>query len=519
MKKMKIMVPLILTSAMLAACSSNESATNIPATNSSNPSQAPQQTEKAKQEPLSFTWSTLLWNEPPNVEKSPFYQELFKRLNAKIDYQFVPSAGYSDKINLALSSNTLSDVTTVKQTNETTIVNAIRQGAFWELDSLLGDFANYPNLKAIPKDIYDFSRIDGKIYGIPNTTGDTANAIVIRKDWLDQLNLKMPATLEEYENILKAFASQDPDKNGKNDTIPLGVSTEYMEMAGNIISASFGVNKPQLEGDQMLQIWMTTNYREYLETMRRWYADGLLPKEFPVLKFRQDIDLVKQNKVGSFGVPIHELPGIQEELKKSMPTAELAIVPPMKGKDGYTAYNSSSGYYGAFMIPKSVPKEKALRILQILDQSASQEINDFFKFGIEGTHHKVVNGVKTVDAEAVKKDIGVAYTIVNSYDKYKSFNGIAGASPEVVKNLKGSLDQYQSQMGQHKNNPFSGLISDTNNKRSADLFKDVMTMQNKFVMGQSTMEQWDAFTASLKKNTEVQKIMQEFAAQYKLKNP
>jgi hypothetical protein len=74
-------------------------------------------------------------------------------------------------------------------------------------------------------------------------------------------------------------------------------------------------------------------------------------------------------------------------------------------------------------------------------------------------------------------------------------------------------------MGQHKNNPFSGLISDTNNKRSADLFKDVMTMQNKFVMGQSTMEQWDAFTASLKKNTEVQKIMQEFAAQYKLKNP
>src|SRR5690606_27518773 len=102
-----------------------------------------------------FSWFTLLWGEPPSVGKSPFYEELFKQLNAKVDYEFVPSSNYSDKINLALSSNSLADVTTVKQTNETTIVSAIRQGAFWDLGALMGDFSNYPNLGNIPKEIYD----------------------------------------------------------------------------------------------------------------------------------------------------------------------------------------------------------------------------------------------------------------------------------------------------------------------------------------------------------------------------
>jgi putative aldouronate transport system substrate-binding protein len=509
-------------SLLLAACSSNKSGSSSEGASGASASSAPNGSSKATaasqtpQEPVSFSWSTLLWNEPPNVDASPFYKELFKRLNAKITYQFVPSSGYTDKINLALSSNALAEVTTVKQTNETTIVNAIRQGAFWDLGSLLGDFSQFPNLKAIPQDIYNISKIDGKIYGIPNTTGDTANAIVIRKDWLDQLNLKMPTTLAEYEADLKAFATQDPDKNGKNDTIPLGVSTEYMDMAGPIIAASFGVNKPAMEGDNMLLAWMTPEFRNYLQNMRSWYASGLLPKEFPVLKFRQDIDLVKQDKVGSFGVPIQEVWGIEQELKKVAPAADLEVVPPMKGTVGYTAYNSTTGYYGAFMIPKSVSKDKALRILHVLDLSASQEINDLYKYGIEGVDYKVVNGEKQVDAAQIQKDVGVAYTIVNSYDKYKAFNAVTGVPKEAVNAMKTALDQYQSKMGDYKSSPFNGLISDTNNKRSADLFKDLTTMENKAVIGQITMEQWDDYVAKLKKDAEVQKIMQEFSAQYKL---
>ena len=38
---------------------------------------------------------------------------------------------------------------------------------------------------------------------------------IVRKDWLDELNLPEPATLDDYYNVLKAFTEQDPDGNGK----------------------------------------------------------------------------------------------------------------------------------------------------------------------------------------------------------------------------------------------------------------------------------------------------------------
>jgi putative aldouronate transport system substrate-binding protein len=45
------------------------------------------------------------------------------------------------------------------------------------------------------------------------------NVMWIRQDWLDKLGLEVPRTLEELKVVAKAFVTQDPDGNGKNDTI------------------------------------------------------------------------------------------------------------------------------------------------------------------------------------------------------------------------------------------------------------------------------------------------------------
>ena len=43
-----------------------------------------------------------------------------------------------------------------------------------------------------------------------------------RQDWLTKLNLQVPTTVDEYYNVATAFASQDPDGNGKKDTYAFG---------------------------------------------------------------------------------------------------------------------------------------------------------------------------------------------------------------------------------------------------------------------------------------------------------
>lgn len=46
----------------------------------------------------------------------------------------------------------------------------------------------------------------------------------IRSDWLEALRLETPETMRDVLEIARAFATQDPDGNGKNDTYGLGVN-------------------------------------------------------------------------------------------------------------------------------------------------------------------------------------------------------------------------------------------------------------------------------------------------------
>lgn len=67
--------------------------------------------------------------------------------------------------------------------------------------------------------------LDGKIYGLPMMGNgyDEVPVMFIRQDWLDNLGLKMPTTIEELKEVARAFTEDDPDGNGQNDTYGLAV--------------------------------------------------------------------------------------------------------------------------------------------------------------------------------------------------------------------------------------------------------------------------------------------------------
>ncbi|MFI5707423.1 ABC transporter substrate-binding protein [Kribbella sp. NPDC051620] len=62
---------------------------------------------------------------------------------------------------------------------------------------------------------------DGKVYGVPYSA--QASALLIRKDWRAKTGLPVPKTLDQFTALAKAFTTQDPDGNGKNDTYGLAV--------------------------------------------------------------------------------------------------------------------------------------------------------------------------------------------------------------------------------------------------------------------------------------------------------
>lgn len=69
-----------------------------------------------------------------------------------------------------------------------------------------------------PQTFYPVTK-DGKTYGLACAPVLTEGQVmVIRQDWLDNLGLKAPATLDEFEAVIRAFTEDDPDGNGKKDT-------------------------------------------------------------------------------------------------------------------------------------------------------------------------------------------------------------------------------------------------------------------------------------------------------------
>jgi len=95
------------------------------------------------------------------------------------------------------------------------IISSIQSGMFWELDPYLDQF---PNLSAMNPQHYDNIRVDGKLYGIPQYRDIGRAALIFRKDWLDKLGLSVPTTVEEYYNVSKAMAFDDPDGDGQQNT-------------------------------------------------------------------------------------------------------------------------------------------------------------------------------------------------------------------------------------------------------------------------------------------------------------
>ena len=61
-------------------------------------------------------------------------------------------------------------------------------------------------------------------YGLPQLSAadGTCDLLWIRTDWLDNLGLKAPTTMDELLEVARAFRYDDPDGNGQDDTWGIG---------------------------------------------------------------------------------------------------------------------------------------------------------------------------------------------------------------------------------------------------------------------------------------------------------
>ncbi|WP_219834596.1 extracellular solute-binding protein [Paenibacillus sp. R14(2021)] len=219
---------------------------------------------------------------------------------------------FTQKVNLAIASNDLPDALVVDR-------NQLRKLIDNDMIEDLSDVYEKYGSKLV-KDIYASTNgmaladatSDGKLYGLPNVAidADAPSLLWIRQDWLDKLKLPAPKTMDDLEKIAKAFVEQDPDGNGKADTV--GLEGDKAVVYGqkpnpngfdSIFSSfhAFPKNWIKDANGNIVYGSTTPENKEALAKLADWYKRGLIDKQFALYKETQEP--IVANKTGLFFGP------------------------------------------------------------------------------------------------------------------------------------------------------------------------------------------------------------------------
>jgi len=246
--------------------------------------------------------------------------------------------------------------------------------------------------------------------------------LFIRQDWLDKLNLKMPETDEEAFAVMKAFATRDPDGNGKADTF----GTNLSGMGGGWVDTMFQNTGWVVENGALVKDWDRAMAAAAYK--KRLFDEGLVDKDFLTdsngKKAEQDF---VQGKIGIFGYMgnVVQVYNNYAALKKNDPNAKITVMAIPRSKFGQFSpeFNPPIQMTGVVNVNTKNPEA----VMKFVDFMSSPSTVHTMKYGLEGVHYKMENGKEvTLDKEKYDKEVswlgdfrmlGAQY-LINEYTKY-----------------------------------------------------------------------------------------------------
>ncbi|WP_407267893.1 hypothetical protein [Radiobacillus sp. PE A8.2] len=427
------------------------------------------------EEPIEISTLQPYWGDMPD-EDGPLFKKIEEIMNADISPQFVQGPNMMDKVNVTLSSGQLPEILVVFMGNQPSIINAIRAGAFWDVGSYLDD---YPNLKGSRDEIRDSNiSVDGKVWALYHKDSIAREGFNMREDWLNNLGLEQPKTIDELYNVLKAFTYDDPDQNGKDDT--LGLATVLSQNAGNIPAAfkfmisKFGApNNYKVEDGKFIPDFTTEEYRETMKFFKKLYDEGIMNQDFTYAKLDQVLQMVRNDEAG---VWMGNMDQIWDPLFDINPDAKMLAFSDLEGPNYQYA---KLGYWSTLMFPKSsVETEEELhKILAGLDRLAAPENKEFRSFGIEGVNYELQNDEHVFIEETTSRTLENLGQIFMT-DVEVVYEG----KPEyIVKQLK-AIQENEEDPGLI-GDPSTGIISDTKNKLGNELQTMIGDAVSQYIIG------------------------------------
>ena len=436
-------------------------------------------------------------------------QRMYDRTGVTVQWEVIPAAGTDERFNLMMASRAIPDVVAYN-------VRGLKQyyEAFQPIDTFIQvNPGRYPNMnRYFFNDEYLDAYLrneDGHLRIVPMlATRRTGDILILRQDLLQRYNGGVaPATLDDWYRLL--VTARDDGK------VPY---MTRMQRAGILFRLLSGYIDCVIEDyfveDGVVKYGvLDPRLREAVEIARRWYAEGLIDREYPSTDSTRWWEAVLRGDVFATHDNIMRInAGVNDFINNQVPpsSARLMGVGPMQS-------------------PRTGLRHTVIHYPRVRDKSSSISINarnperilDFFEFcfteegfiltnfGLEGLSFNYVNGIPIPDPTySLRQDRGEVPPIGSTYDMPKNQRDELFSDyedPRLDNHIltRQARDLYASNDFIRENWIPSLSFTDAERNTLVPLNAELDTyrseMLDRFIMGIEPMGNWDNFVAQVRR--------------------
>ncbi|MGG1878302.1 extracellular solute-binding protein [Paenibacillus cisolokensis] len=504
---------LVLGTGLLAGCGgSSESA---PEESGEQPNLLNETGMPIVNEPISLRFFT--GKSPTNgskFEETLVWKTYKEMTNIDVTFDLVPFETLTEKRNLALAGGDYPDVFYSARIGSSDLMRYGEQGVFIPLNDLIDQYA--PNFKKLMEEYPDIRKgltmPDGNIYSMPSFYDPALLSMLVgtplwvKQEWLDQLGMKEPETIEEFYQYLKAVKETDLNGNGVHDEVPFSATgitglIDHLKGSWGLGTSGLGHKFVDVDPDTGKLRFTKTQpeYKEMLEFVNKLYTEGLLDKEIFTIEGGALNAKGQEGLLGSTIVPNPET---------VMGRTEYIGLGALKGPHGdqlYSHVKVPMVHVGAFAITDKNPHPEAT--VRWMDYFYGDEGAQFYFMGKEGeTFTTTANGELEYVDEITNNPDGL--TQDQAMAKY--FTWLGGSYPGLVREnwFKGSETLPSAMEAAAKAEPYAVKeilynfnFTNEENEIMSSIGKDIQDyvneMEAKFVNGSAFFSQWEEYVNTI----------------------
>ncbi len=238
-----------------------------------------------------------------NYNNNRWTEIMSKCMNIDVKYDWwAHDNDYNTKLRMSMTSNDLPDVFVVNQQSD--VAQLAEAGKIIPLDDLMKD-CTLPEImdRWYMDDGLTLSMvtIDGKIYGFPQTLSHTDDAayIFIRSDWMKELGIEEPKTIEDVWDIGYEFVEKGKAKYGVY--LEAGQPSVMYDYLSGMCEAYHAYPETWVvTEDGTLQFGATQEaMKAPLRELQKMYKDGMIDPEFAT---KDELEAYEEIINGNIGV-------------------------------------------------------------------------------------------------------------------------------------------------------------------------------------------------------------------------